>query len=101
MTCGNSICGNSAILAAAMMIDADADQVAASIAFTAALRIAVVLALPLAVPLFGLDQRHYGILAGMIVYAVPQVLAAMLPVGAASAQVGALVKLTRVMMLGR
>ncbi|WP_369976190.1 YeiH family protein [Xanthomonas bundabergensis] len=100
VACGNAICGNSAIVAAAPVIDADSDDVAASIAFTAALGIVVVLALPLAVPLFGLDQRHYGILAGMTVYAVPQVLAATLPVGAVSAQVGALVKLMRVLMLG-
>ncbi|UYC22079.1 putative sulfate exporter family transporter [Xanthomonas sp. CFBP 8443] len=100
VACGNAICGNSAIVAAAPVIEADSDEVAASIAFTAALGIVVVLALPLAVPLFGLDQRHYGILAGMTVYAVPQVLAATLPVGAVSAQVGALVKLMRVVMLG-
>lgn len=100
VACGNAICGNSAIVAAAPVIEADSDEVAASIAFTAALGIVVVLALPLAVPLFGLDQRHYGILAGMTVYAVPQVLAATLPVGAVSAQVGALVKLMRVLMLG-
>ncbi|MGV1108048.1 YeiH family protein [Xanthomonas translucens pv. undulosa] len=100
VACGNAICGNSAIVAAAPVIDADSDEVAASIAFTAALGIVVVLALPLALPLFGLDQRHYGILAGMTVYAVPQVLAATLPVGAISAQVGALVKLMRVLMLG-
>ncbi|QNH22064.1 putative sulfate exporter family transporter [Xanthomonas sp. GW] len=100
VACGNAICGNSAIVAAAPVIDADSDEVAASIAFTAALGIVVVLLLPLAVPLFGLDQRHYGILAGMTVYAVPQVLAATLPVGAISAQVGALVKLMRVVMLG-
>lgn len=100
VACGNAICGNSAIVAAAPVIDAGSDEVAASIAFTAALGILVVLALPLAAPLFGLDPRRYGILAGMTVYAVPQVLAATLPVGAASAQIGALVKLMRVLMLG-
>ncbi|WP_369939579.1 YeiH family protein [Xanthomonas medicagonis] len=100
VACGNAICGNSAIVAAAPVIEADSDEVAASIAFTAALGIVVVLVLPLAAPLFGLDDRHYGILAGMTVYAVPQVLAATLPVGAVSAQVGAMVKLMRVVMLG-
>jgi uncharacterized integral membrane protein (TIGR00698 family) len=100
VACGNAICGNSAIVAAAPVIEADSDEVAASIAFTAALGIVVVLVLPLAAPLFDLDDRHYGILAGMTVYAVPQVLAATLPVGAVSAQVGAMVKLMRVVMLG-
>lgn len=47
VACGNSICGNSAIMAAAPVIGADADEVASSIAFTAVLGILVVLLLPL------------------------------------------------------
>jgi uncharacterized integral membrane protein (TIGR00698 family) len=100
VACGNSICGNSAIVAAAPVIDAHSDDVASSIAFTAALGILVVLVLPLAFTLLGLTQWQYGIVAGMTVYAVPQVLAATIPVGAVSTQVGTLVKLMRVLMLG-
>ena len=40
------------------------------------------------------------VLAGLTVYAVPQVLAATLPIGALSNQVGTVVKLVRVLMLG-
>jgi uncharacterized membrane protein YadS len=40
------------------------------------------------------------VLAGLTVYAVPQVLAATLPIGALSNQVGTIVKLVRVLMLG-
>lgn len=54
VACGNSICGNSAIVAAAPVIDARPDDVAASISFTAALGILLVLTLPLASRLFGL-----------------------------------------------
>jgi uncharacterized membrane protein YadS len=43
---------------------------------------------------------QYGVLAGLTVYAVPQVLAATLPIGALSNQVGTVVKLVRVLMLG-
>lgn len=100
VACGNSICGNSAIVAAAPVIDADSDDIAASIAFTAALGILVVLLLPLLPSLSGMNERHYGIFAGMTVYAVPQVLAATVPVGVVSTQIGALVKLMRVLMLG-
>ncbi|MCM2293604.1 putative sulfate exporter family transporter [Allorhizobium sp. BGMRC 0089] len=100
VACGNSICGNSAIVAAAPVIDAHADDVAASIAFTAALGILVVLGLPPLAGVMGLDPRHYGILAGMTVYAVPQVLAAAAPLGLLSLQTGTVVKLIRVMMLG-
>lgn len=100
VACGNSICGNSAIVAAAPVIDAHSDDVAASIAFTAALGILVVLVLPIAFSLLGLTEWQYGIVAGMTVYAVPQVLAATIPVGAVSTQIGTLVKLMRVLMLG-
>lgn len=97
---GNSICGNSAIAAAAPVIGADASEVAASIAFTAVLGILTVLLLPLLVPLLGLDPIQYGVVAGLSVYAVPQVLAATAPIGLASVQMGTIVKLLRVMMLG-
>lgn len=100
VACGNSICGNSAIMATAPVIEAPAEDVAASIAFTAALGIVVVLLLPLAFGALGLTQWQYGVVAGLSVYAVPQVLAATGPVGVMSTQVGTLVKLMRVLMLG-
>jgi len=100
VACGNSICGNSAIAAVAPVIGADAKDVAAAIAFTAVLGVIVVLGLPLLSPVLMLSQTQYGVLAGLTVYAVPQVLAATLPIGALSNQVGTLVKLVRVLMLG-
>lgn len=100
VACGNSICGNSAIAAVAPVIGADGKDVAASIAFTAVLGVLVVLGLPLLVPLLHLSETQYGVLAGLTVYAVPQVLAATAPVAAASVQIGTLVKLVRVLMLG-
>jgi uncharacterized integral membrane protein (TIGR00698 family) len=100
VACGNSICGNSAIAAVAPVVGADGEDVASSIAFTAVLGVAVVLSLPLLVPVLGLSLEQYGVLAGLTVYAVPQVLAATAPVGALSVQVGTLVKLVRVLMLG-
>lgn len=100
VACGNSICGNSAIAAAAPVIGADARDVASSIAFTAVLGVIVVLTLPLTIDLIGLSEHEYGVLAGMTVYAVPQVLAATMPAGAIATQIGTLVKLVRVLMLG-
>ncbi|MBX9933041.1 MAG: putative sulfate exporter family transporter [Methylobacterium sp.] len=100
VACGNAICGNSAIAAVAPVIGAQARDVAAAIAFTAVLGVLVVLGLPLFVPLAGLTEHQYGVLAGLTVYAVPQVLAATVPVGVLSTQVGTLVKLVRVLMLG-
>jgi uncharacterized integral membrane protein (TIGR00698 family) len=100
VACGNSICGNSAIAAVAPVIGADAKDVASSIAFTAVLGVLVVLLLPLLAPLLGLSDLQFGVLAGLTVYAVPQVLAATAPVAALSVQMGTLVKLVRVLMLG-
>ncbi|MCJ8149680.1 YeiH family protein [Shinella sedimenti] len=100
VACGNSICGNSAIAATAPVIRADAEEVASSIAFTAVLGMVTVLLLPVLVPLLGLSATGYGVMAGMTVYAVPQVLAATAPVSALSIQIGTFVKLVRVLMLG-
>ncbi|MFT3997570.1 MAG: putative sulfate exporter family transporter [Asticcacaulis sp.] len=101
VACGNSICGNSAISAAAPVIDADPAEITASIAFTAVLGIGLVLCLPLLGHLIGLSPLQYGVLTGLSVYAVPQVAAATAPFGGAlSLHMGTLVKLVRVLMLG-
>ncbi len=100
IACGNSICGNSAIAAVAPVIGADSDDVATSIAFTAVLGVGVVLGLPLLGMAIGLHGAGYGAFAGLTVYAVPQVLAAAAPLGAQALQMGTVVKLVRVLMLG-
>ncbi|WP_082490437.1 putative sulfate exporter family transporter [Methylobacterium sp. Leaf91] len=100
IACGNSICGNSAIAAVAPVIGASSDDIASSISFTAILGVLMVLGLPLLIPLLGLGASQYGILAGLTVYAVPQVLAATVPAGLVATQIGTLVKLVRVLMLG-
>lgn len=100
IACGNSICGNSAIVAVAPVIDAKKEEVASALAFTAVLGIAIVVGLPLAQAFLGLSLPQYGAMAGLTVYAVPQVLAAAAPGGLAAVQAGTLVKLLRVLMLG-
>jgi uncharacterized integral membrane protein (TIGR00698 family) len=100
IACGNAICGNSAIAAVAPVIKAEGDDIAASIAFTAVLGVIVVLMLPLLIPLCNLTAVQYGALAGLTVYAVPQVLAATAPISLVSVNIGTLVKLVRVLMLG-
>jgi uncharacterized integral membrane protein (TIGR00698 family) len=97
---GNAICGNSAIAATAPVIKAKKEEVAAALSLTAILGVGIVIALPAVKPLANLNDEQYGILAGLSVYAVPQVLAATFPVSAVSGQIGTLVKLTRVLLLG-
>jgi uncharacterized integral membrane protein (TIGR00698 family) len=96
---GNAICGNSAIAAVASVLKAPARETASSIAFTALLSVGLVLVLPIAGLALALDDRAYGTLAGLTVYAVPQVLAATYPVSALAGEVATLVKLVRVMLL--
>jgi uncharacterized integral membrane protein (TIGR00698 family) len=100
VSCGNAICGNSAIAAIAPVIGADREDVAASIALTAVLGVTVVLSLPLLALPLGYSHYQYGVLAGLTVYAVPQVLAAAYAVSVVSGQVATVVKLARVLMLG-
>lgn len=100
VACGNAICGNSAIAAVAPVIGADKNDVAASIALTAVLGVAVVVGLPALIAPLALSHYQYGVLAGLTVYAVPQVLAAAFAVSAVSGQVATAVKLARVLMLG-
>ncbi len=96
---GNAICGNSAIVAVARATGATPVETASSIASTALLSIALVLALPVIGTQLGFGDVAYGALAGMTVYAMPQVLAATFPVSAAAGEVGTMVKLVRVMLM--
>ncbi len=100
VACGNAICGNSAIAAIAPIIEADEEHIASAVAFTALGSVAVVVALPFLSHALGLEPRALGALAGLSVYAVPQVLAATAGAGAVATQTATLVKLARVLMLG-
>ena len=88
IACGNAICGNSAIAAIAPVIEADGDDVAASIAFTAVLGIVAVVGMPLIGVFAHMEPVSYGAWAGMTIYAVPQVLAATSPLGSVASQTG-------------
>jgi uncharacterized integral membrane protein (TIGR00698 family) len=100
IACGNSICGNSAIVAVAPVIEADRREIAAALTFTAVLGVAAVFLLPLLYFHAAMSVPQYGVLAGLTVYAVPQVIAATAPAGLLGVQTGTLVKLVRVLMLG-
>ena len=88
---GNAICGNSAIATIAPLVAASTTEVAGAIAFTAIIGVGLVLLLPLLIGVLHLSHGQYGVLVGMSVYAVPQVLAASYPVSEAAGQVATLV----------
>lgn len=100
VACGNSICGNSAIMAVAPVIHAREEDIGAALAFTATGGLAIVLGLPLLLPFLHLSDIAEGSVAGLTVYAVPQVMAAASPFGTAALHTGTLVKLMRVLTLG-
>ena len=97
---GNAICGNSAIAAVTPVIGASREDVVSAIAGTALLGVPMVLALPYLAGPLDMNEYQFGVVVGLTVYAVPQVLAAAMPVGTVAAQVGTLVKLVRVLLLG-
>ena len=96
---GNSICGNSAVAVMAPVINARPSDVAAAIGISAILGATQILLLQFLAPIFGLSDYHYGIVAGMAVYAMAQVYSASALVSQTSASVAIVVKLTRVLML--
>jgi uncharacterized integral membrane protein (TIGR00698 family) len=96
---GNAICGNSAIATVAPLVAASTAEVAGAVAFTALVGVGLVLLLPFSISLLGLSHGQYGVLVGLSVYAVPQVLAASFPVSEAAGQTATLVKLIRVLFL--
>lgn len=97
---GNAICGNSAIAAVAPIIGAAKKDVASAIALTAVIGVCLVIGLPFLIPILGIDHYQYGVVAGMGIYSVPQVVAASFPVSQLAGQVATLVKLIRVLLLG-
>jgi len=96
---GNSICGNSAVAVVAPVIKANSTQIGAAIGISAILGASQIILLPLLVPIFGLEDFQYGIVAGLSVYAVAQVVAASSIISPLSADVATLVKITRVILL--
>ena len=96
---GNSICGNSAVAVIAPVIGASSNQIASAIGISAILGASQIILLPLLVPAFGLGDYQYGVVAGLSVYAVAQVVAASSIVSPVSANVATVVKLTRVILL--
>tara|TARA_B110000263_G_scaffold249156_1_gene265906 strand:- start:2036 stop:3052 length:1017 start_codon:yes stop_codon:yes gene_type:complete len=96
---GNSICGNSAVAVVAPIIGATSTQIGAAIGISAILGASQIILLPLLAPALGLGNYEYGIVAGMSVYAVAQVVAASSIVSPVSANVATVVKLTRVILL--
>lgn len=97
---GNSICGNSAVVAMAPVINATSSEIAAAIGFSAIIGVLQVLILPLLSLNGQISHLQYGLIVGISVYAVPQVVAASFAVSTQSGVIATQVKLLRVLFLG-
>lgn len=96
---GTGICGNSAIVAVAPLIDADDDDLVLSIGAVNLFGILAMLAWPVIGKLVGISDEMFGVWAGTSIHAVPQVVAAGFSFSPDAGTLATLVKLVRVTML--
>ena len=96
---GTSICGASAVVAAASVTKADEETTTLAVALMGILGTLGVLFFVLAGPFLGLSTMQLAVLSGSTLHEVAQVMAAAFTWGEASGAMGTLVKLTRVVLL--
>lgn len=96
---GTGICGNSAIVAVAPLIDADDDDLVLSIGAVNLFGLVAMLAWPVIGGMIHLSDEMFGVWSGTSIHAVPQVVAAGFAYSAEAGTLATLVKLVRVTML--
>jgi uncharacterized integral membrane protein (TIGR00698 family) len=96
---GTAICGNSAIIAVAPLIDADDRDVMLSVGAINVLGLALMFVSPFAGGIFGMSDQAYGVWAGTTIHAVPQAVAAGFAFSEKAGGLATLVKLVRVALL--
>jgi len=96
---GTAICGNSAIVATAPLIDAEDDDIVLSIGTVNLFGLLAMLAWPLIGGWLSLSSESFGMWAGTTIHAVPQVVAAGFAFSSEAGTLATLVKLVRVACL--
>jgi uncharacterized integral membrane protein (TIGR00698 family) len=96
---GSSICGSSAIAAAAPVVGADEDEVSIAIGVASLYGLLGLLGYSIATALVAIPDQRFGLLAGATLYDVGQVLAAGSAHSPAALDTATLTKLTRVALL--
>ena len=100
---GTAICGSSAIVATAPVVDGEERDVALSIATVNLMGVLAMLLFPLLGALLELTASGYGVWCGLSIHATPQVLAAGFAHhlnGQLAGELSTIVKLTRISVLG-
>ena len=96
---GTAICGNSAIVAVAPLIDATDEDLMLSMSTINLLGLPLMFLFPLAGTMMGLSDQAFGVWAGTSIHAVPQVVAAAFAFSPGAGTIATLVKLVRVALL--
>lgn len=96
---GTAICGNSAIVAVAPLIDAEDRDVMLSIGAINVLGLVLMFVSPLLGAMLGMSDQGYGVWAGSTIHAVPQAIAAGFAFSEKAGGMATLVKLVRVALL--
>lgn len=96
---GTAICGNSAIIAVAPLIDAEDRDIMLSVGAINVVSLALMFVSPLAGAALGLTDEAYGVWAGSTLHAVPQAVAAGFAFSQKAGGLATLVKLVRVALL--
>jgi uncharacterized integral membrane protein (TIGR00698 family) len=96
---GTAICGNSAIVAVAPLIDAEDRDVMLSMGAINVIGLVLMFVSPLAGAAIGFNDERYGVWAGTTLHAVPQAVAAGFAFSEKAGGLATLVKLVRVALL--
>ena len=96
---GTSICGTSAIIATAPVIEAEDDDLLLAVSTINLLGMLVMLGLPAVGAWTGMSSDGFGVWAGSTVHAVPQAVATGFAFGPQAGAIATLVKLVRVTLL--
>ena len=96
---GTAICGGTAIVATAPVIEAEEKDVAFSVATVTLLGLIAMFALPFLGHVLQLNDKQFGIWAGLAIHQTPQVVAAGFAYSSEAGQTATIVKLARVCLL--
>ena len=96
---GTAICGGTAIVAAAPVIDADDRDVTFGVATVTLCGLAAMFLLPLAAGAMDMSEHAFGVWAGLSIHQTPQVIAAGFAYGNEAGDTATIVKLARVSLL--
>lgn len=99
LTIGTAICGGTAIVATAPVIEATESEVVFAVATVSMLGLVLMFTMPVVGTALGLSSKAFGVWAGLSIHQAPQVIAAGFAYSQEAGVTGTIVKLARVCLL--